>query len=248
LIILVILYLLLGWLLAIAINHAADILPTRTTLGRLPACMTCKTPYPIGQWSALLAWLSGKTVCESCQTTRSRLIRSVIVELVTPLLFLFLWFRYGFSIELGLISLYTVILLLITVTDLEHRLIFHIVILPSIILAAAAGFITPSMTWRQAMVGGALAFIVVYIAALVSRGGLGEGDVTLSTFLGFILGFPHIILSLLFGVFFGGLVAFLLLISGRVTLKTFIPYGPFLTITGWIMLVWGAEIWAYYFS
>ncbi len=104
------------------------------------------------------------------------------------------------------------------------------------------------MTWRQAMVGGALAFIVVYIAALVSRGGLGEGDVTLSTFLGFILGFPHIILSLLFGVFFGGVVAFLLLISGRVTLKTFIPYGPFLTITGWIMLVWGAEIWAYYFS
>ena len=247
-IIFVILYLLLGWLSAIAINHAADILPTRTTLARLPYCMACQTPYPIGQWSALLAWLRGKTACDSCQATRSRLTRSVIVELVTPLLFLFLWFRYGFSIELGLISLYTVILLLITVTDLEHRLIFHIVILPSILLAAAAGFITPGMTWRQAMVGGALAFIVVYVAALISRGGLGEGDVTLSTFLGFILGFPHIILSLLFGVFFGGLVAFLLLISGRVTLKTFIPYGPFLTITGWIMLVWGEEIWAYYFT
>jgi prepilin signal peptidase PulO-like enzyme (type II secretory pathway) len=167
--------------------------------------------------------------------------------LVTPLLFLFLWSRYGFSTQLGLISLYTVILLLITVTDLEHRLIFNIVILPSIVLAAATAFITPDLTWRQAVVGGGLAFIVVYVAALVSRGGLGEGDVTLSTFLGFILGFPHIILSLLFGVFLGGFVAFLLLISGRVTLKTFIPYGPFLTITGWIMLVWGAEIWAYYF-
>lgn len=247
-IILVILYLLLGWLIAVAINHAADILPTRTTIARSPACMACRTPYPVGQWSALLAWLSGKTACESCQAVRSRLARSVIVELVTPLLFLFLWFRYGFSIELGLISLYTVILLLITVTDLEHRMIYHVVILPAILLAIAAAFITPSMTWRQAVFGGALAFVVVYLAALASRGGLGEGDVTLSTFLGFILGFPHIILSLLFGVFFGGVVAFLLLISGRVTLKTFIPYGPFLTITGWIMLVWGTEIWTYYFS
>jgi leader peptidase (prepilin peptidase)/N-methyltransferase len=54
-------------------------------------------------------------------------------------------------------------------------------------------------------------------------------------------------LSLTFGVFLGGLVAFVLLISGRVGMKTFIPYGPFLTLTGWLMLVWGDEIWAYYF-
>jgi prepilin signal peptidase PulO-like enzyme (type II secretory pathway) len=54
-------------------------------------------------------------------------------------------------------------------------------------------------------------------------------------------------LSLTFGVFLGGMVAFLLLISRRVTLKTFIPYGPFLTITGWIMLVWGKEIWQHFF-
>jgi leader peptidase (prepilin peptidase)/N-methyltransferase len=61
------------------------------------------------------------------------------------------------------------------------------------------------------------------------------------------MGFPHIILSLIFGVFLGGLVALLLLMTRRVGMKTFIPYGPFLTITGWVMLIWGNEIWAYYF-
>jgi leader peptidase (prepilin peptidase)/N-methyltransferase len=71
--------------------------------------------------------------------------------------------------------------------------------------------------------------------------------VTLSTFLGVIVGFPYILLSLTFGVFLGGFVAFLLLVTRRVGLKTFIPYGPFLTITGWVMLIWGSEIWAYYF-
>jgi prepilin signal peptidase PulO-like enzyme (type II secretory pathway) len=192
--------------------------------------------------------VTGKTNCENCGDPRPRLVRSIIVEAVTPLLFLFLWWQYGFSAELGLISLYTVILLLITVTDLEHRLIFNIVILPAILLALVAAFMMPDIQWRQAILGGFLAFIVAYVAALAARGGLGAGDVTLSTFLGLILGFPHIILSLLFGVVLGGVVAFLLLISGRVTRKTFIPYGPFLTITGWIMLIWGTEIWLYYFS
>jgi prepilin signal peptidase PulO-like enzyme (type II secretory pathway) len=169
------------------------------------------------------------------------------VELVTPLLFGFLLWRYGLSLKLVLISIYTAILVLVTVTDLEHRLIFNIIILPAILLAIGAAFVTPDLTWRAALVGGVLAFIVVYVAVLLSRGGLGEGDVTLSTFLGFSMGFPHIILSLIFGIFLGGLVALLLLITGRVGMKTFIPYGPFLTITGWIMLIWGNEIWAYYF-
>jgi leader peptidase (prepilin peptidase)/N-methyltransferase len=65
--------------------------------------------------------------------------------------------------------------------------------------------------------------------------------------LGLILGLPNILLSLLFGIFLGGFVALLLLLTRRVGMKTFIPYGPFLTITGWIMLIWGDEIWAYYF-
>jgi leader peptidase (prepilin peptidase)/N-methyltransferase len=175
------------------------------------------------------------------------LLRSVVVELITPLMFGYLLWRYGLSLKLGLVTLYSVILLLVTVTDLEHRLIFNIVMLPAILAAIGAAFITPNLSWRAALVGGVFAFIVVYVAVWLSKGGLGEGDLTLSTFLGFILGFPHIILSLTFGVFLGGLVAFVLLISGRVGMKTFIPYGPFLTLTGWLMLVWGDEIWAYYF-
>ncbi len=243
----VILYAVFGWLAGIAINHAADILPTRKTLFQRPVCVTCKTPRPWQRWSALISWATRDGACAHCNESRQRFTRSLIVELVLPLFFLFLLWRYGFSIKLGLITIYTVILILITVTDLEHRLIFNVVILPSILLAIVAAFFTPGLSWQAAGVGGVTAFIFVFLAAFLSQGGLGGGDVTLSTFLGFILGFPKIILSLTFGVFLGGFVAFLLLVTGRVNLKTFIPYGPFLTITGWIMLVWGAEIWKHYF-
>jgi leader peptidase (prepilin peptidase)/N-methyltransferase len=234
-------------LVGIAINHAANILPKRQSVLQRPVCVACKTPRPYLAWSVPVAYLTGQQKCADCGQPRESLIRSIIIEVITPIFFLFLWQRYGYTPKLLIISLYTTVLILVTVTDLEHRLIFNVVILPAILFALAAAFFTPDLPWPSALVGGASGFVISYLAALLSRGGLGGGDVTLSTFLGLIVGFPYILLNLGFGVFLGGFVAFLLLITRRVGLKTFIPYGPFLTITGWIMLVWGNEIWQHYF-
>lgn len=246
-IILTIIYALIGWLVGLVINHAADILPKRKTVLQWPKCAACATPRPLLAWSGLLAVLTNRRRCPHCNQPRTTLARAIIVELATPAFFVFLLGLYGLSWQLVLVSLYTAILILITVTDLEHRLIFNVVILPSILLGLVAAFFTPNLYWPSALVGGAAGFLLSYLAALISRGGLGEGDVTLSTFLGLILGFPLILLSLFFGVFLGGFIAFLLVITRRVTMKSFIPYGPFLTITGWVMLIWGEAIWKYYF-
>lgn len=241
------LYAFLGWLVSIAINHAADILPKRESVLQWPKCLACGTQRPLPAWSAWLAYLTGQQACVQCDQLRPTRIRALLIEIVTPIFFIFLIRYYGLSTYLGWVSLYTVILILITVTDLEHRLIFNVVILPSILVAIVGTFVADIPAWPAALVGGGTAFVLIYVAALLSRGGLGEGDVTLSTFLGLIIGFPFILLSLGFGVFLGGFVAALLLITRRVGLKTFIPYGPFLTITGWIMLIWGVEIWEHYF-
>jgi len=247
LIIFTLLYALLGWLVGVAINHTADILPTRQTVLQRLKCNQCDTPRPFLAWSTVLALLTRRAQCPQCGQPRHTQTRSLIVELATPIFFVFLWQRYGFSFELITTTIYTTILILVTVTDLEHRLILNVVILPAILLAALISFVNPAINWKIALLGGVSGFLLIYIAALISRGGLGGGDVTLSTFLGLILGFPQILLSLIFGVCLGGVTAFLLLITRRVGLKTYIPYGPFLTITGWIMLIWGDGIWAYYF-
>jgi leader peptidase (prepilin peptidase)/N-methyltransferase len=247
LIISIFLYALLGWLVGVAINHASDILPTRQTVIQRLKCIQCETPRPYLAWSALLALVAGQSQCPKCGQPRHTQTRSMIVELATPVIFVFLLQRYGLTFELLTTTLYTAILILVTVTDLEHRLILNVVMMPSILFALLVSFVDPTISWKIALLGGVSGFLLSYIAALVSRGGLGGGDVTLSTFLGLILGFPQILLSLIFGVCLGGITAFLLLITRRVGLKTYIPYGPFLTITGWIMLIWGESIWAYYF-
>ena len=243
---------LLGWLVGIVINHAADILPTRQPVWQRLKCGECETPYNYGQWSALLAWATGQTQCTRCGSSRATLARSVSIEVSTPLFFVFLGWRFGISAYLGLVLIYTAVLILITVTDLEHRLIFNVVTIPSIVLAIGAALLMSGINWRLALLGGAIGLVITYIIWLLGvlfygQGAFGVGDITLSTFLGFILGFPHIILSLIMGVFLGGIVAFLLVITRLSKRTAYIPYGPFLTITGWIMLVWGNQIWDYYF-
>lgn len=277
-IILTVVYVLLGWLVGVAINHAADILPKRQTLAQWPRCPECQARLPFQAWSALLAFVTGHQNCAQCGHRRTTMTRSIIVELAISLFFGFLFWRYGFSLRLGLVSLYTAILVLITITDLEYRLILNVVILPSILLAIVASFFTPlagfwifapscrsllyavytlflstpTAFWQVAFVGGAIGFIISFLAwlfatALYGHGALGQGDVTLSAFLGLILGLPYILPTFLFTVLLGGLVPFLLLITRRINRKSFIPYGPFLTISGWLMLVWGDEIWRFYF-
>ena len=165
----ILLFALLGWLVGVALNHAADILPKRETVFQRPKCLDCDAPRPYPAWSALIAVITGQQQCAQCGAPRQYLTRSITIELITPGFFIFLLYRYNFTLSLVIITLYTVILLLVTVTDLEHRLIFNVVMLPAIVFAVAAAFFTPGLAWPIALVGGAVGFGLSYVAALLAR-------------------------------------------------------------------------------
>ncbi len=255
-----------GWLAGVFINHAANVLPLKASLFQRPFCKRrlnfegpeaistahrddaqparpaeyCRAARPPLAWSAVVAFVARRYRCRTC--ARSMGLRPLLVELVTPALFLLAYRQFGLSGYVALVWLYTVMLVLLTVTDLEHRLIQHKVILPAILLGLAGSPFSPLFTWQQAIFGGAVGFVIFYALALLARGGLGEGDVTLSAFLGLIVGFPGVILALLYGVLLGGAVSVILLITRRATMKTFIPYGPFLILAGWAVMVWNESL------
>ena len=252
---------LLGWLAGVLVNHAANVLPLRESLWQRPFCkrrrddgpefistarlgdaspaeaVYCHAPRPLSAWSALAAYLTGHARCAVCGKSTGP--RAVLVEVATPILFWLVYRQYGLSAYLPFVLAYTAILVLLTVTDLEHRLIQHIVMLPALLLAAAGSFFAPHFGWQRAVLGGAIGFAAFYLFALIGRGALGEGDVVLAAFLGLITAFPNVVLALVYGILLGGVVSGLLLLTRRATLKTFIPYGPFLMVAGWGVLVWG---------
>jgi len=269
-----------GLLAGVLVNLCADIVsanippdekPVRFVLST-PACAACGKRRPPVAWSGLLAYLTGRRRCSSCTTLLSW--RHPLVELAMMAICGLVWTSLGTQAQARpaptnvLYCLYGAFLVLVLVTDLEHRLVPHVVMLPAISLATLGAFVNP--TWSspgRSVLGGALGLMcglalygggILFARLLgrvrgepISETAFGFGDVTLLTFIGLIVGAPEILLALAIGVLSGGLFSLLFLavrslVQNQYELFTAIPYAPFLILGGAIMLIFGRDIMAWY--
>jgi len=181
------------------------------------------------------------------------------VELATALIFAFLyWWCVVFNPELGIVTFgvmafYACLFTIIFVIDLEQGLILNKVVYPSMVVALLLAlypwpWLTESMGMRvaYAALGGAIGFGLFLLIALVSRGGMGWGDVKLAALIGLATGFPLVFLSIIMGAILGGIVAVALVIAKKRKRRQTIPFGPFLAVAAMITLLWGSNIMNWY--
>lgn len=226
-----ILPLILGWLAGLFINYASDVLPVTRRFSR-PVCKDCGRNYT---WADYLALRS----CRSCGERRS--LRTWLVQLLTTAAFGYFWVvppkALGFA--LGMIVL--VYFGILTVIDLEHRLILF----PTSIFGAVLGLVVGTSIQSQihdnqilvglgySLLGGLFGFAIMFLlyklGELVARyrarkmraagqadddeEALGGGDVYLAGVLGLMLGWPFIWYALLLGVILGGLISIVFLFA-----------------------------------
>lgn len=151
---------------------------------------------------------------------------------------------FGATLEAAAAAALCWILVAITRTDLEHRLIPDRIVLPGVVLVLALRTLDdPSVEWLAAAL---VAALLLFVVVLIYPQGLGMGDVKLAGLLGAGLGYYVGI-----GMFIGFLLAFvpaaaLLVRRGREARKEAIPLGPFLALGAVITLFAGPEIWDWY--
>lgn len=247
----IVLYAILGLLAGVVLNLAADHLPQRRSILHPARCLYCQAEWGLLDSFSLLSFILLRGHCPHCGAPHPW--RRPLLELVTMLSFACFWHRYGPSPKLVLTSVYSCILLLVFVIDLEHRLILRVVILPGIAIAILGSFFYPGMNVYRAVLGGAFAFIFFYLVAIVGRlvfrrTAMGRGDANLAAFIGLITGFPDVILALIIGVLLGGLVSLILVLGKVKSLRSYVPYGVFLAAGGVAVLVFGSEILGSFFG
>jgi len=232
------------------LNVCIDRLPEKQSLLRpashCPACqrrLALKDLIPVFSY----LWLRGR--CRYCRAPIPQ--RVLWVELGTGLMFAFLWWRYGLTPELGIMSFYFCLLTVILVIDLERGLILNKVVYPAAAIALIIALITAAFTsdlWLavKVLIGGGLGLVIMFLVALVSKGGIGWGDVKMAGLVGLITGFPLVLVSLLLAMVSGGIVAVVLLLLKVKQRKQTIPFGPFLSLGTMLTLLWGASILNWY--
>ncbi len=142
------------------------------------------------------------------------------------------------DIALGIVLV--TVLVVVTLTDLDHRLIPNKITYPAVPLAIAIGIALDIDDVPEQLIAGAAAFAFFFLAALAYPRGMGMGDVKLAGVMGLYLGravAPAIFIALITGVLVGGVImARLGVAKGR---KQHVPFGPFLAFGGLVGVLCG---------
>lgn len=237
----IVLFALLGLAGGSFFNLCIDRLPLGKSIIRPPSyCDSCQHRLKASDLVPVFSylWLHGS--CRYCSAHIP--LRLPAVELATALLFALLSWHYGPSSQLAMALVYASLFLVIFVIDLEHGLILDSIVYPGMVLALVFSFFWPELGVGSALIGGVIGVGLMFLPYLISRGGMGLGDVKLAGFIGLATGFPHVFIALFLGILSGGLVASFLLLFRLRTRKEAIPFGPFLAAGAMATVVWGETI------
>jgi len=127
---------------------------------------------------------------------------------------------------------FATVFLTLTFTDLERRLLPNRIVYPSILLAIAFCWAWPDTSWVQILAGGAVAIgiaVLIYLFSLLfGPEAFGMGDVKMIVLIGFVVGFPAVIVAVLLGTIAAGIVAAVLVVTRIRGLRDYVAHGPFL--------------------
>jgi leader peptidase (prepilin peptidase)/N-methyltransferase len=249
---LIFLFAILGLIVGSFLNVCIDRLPQNKSIVFPPShCEACQHKLAAKDLIPLFSYLRLRGRCRYCQAAIPR--RVFWVELATALIFALLCWHYGLSAELGVMIFYACLFTIIFVIDLEQGLILNKVVYPGMVVALLLAlyplpWLSEPMGMRIAYsaLGGAIGFAILLLIALVSRGGMGWGDVKLAALIGLATGFPLVFLSIIMGAILGGIVAVALVIAKKKNRRQTIPFGPFLAVAAMVTLLWGSNILSWY--
>jgi prepilin signal peptidase PulO-like enzyme (type II secretory pathway) len=148
------------------------------------------------------------------------------------------FFAFDDTAYAALAAFFCAVLAAVTVTDIERRIIPNRIVLPAAaIVLPAHTLIDPSVAWLLGALGGAC---FLFVAALISPGGMGMGDVKLALLIGAMLGIG-VVGALAIASLLALLPSLALLFRhGGSARKMAFAFGPFMALGAVIVLFAGS--------
>ncbi len=212
-------------------------------------CTTCG--HPLKPWE-LVPLLSYLTLRGSCRYCHARISPAYFWgELTTGLLFAWAGWMFGWQLETVVAVFIISILVVIVQTDFREMIIPNKVIAFGVVGGIIIRlFIHDLPLWNYGMsfiLGGGIIYLISVVSSFIlKKEAMGGGDVKLFAFVGLMLGFKLLLLSIFLASLLGFLIGVILLLSGRTKRGAYIPFGPYIAMGSLISYAWGNSIIAWY--
>ncbi len=212
-------------------------IPAKKSLWYPPsACGSCDTRIKWYDNIPVLSYLLLGGKCRNCSSRIS--IQYPLIELLCGILYGCIYLVFGLSLDFLFLAVISIILVAISVIDLKSMTIPNglvIALLIMGILYSGVRFIFPdlfsqTLIWYEPIIGFFAASLLLFLVAVLSKGGMGGGDIKLMAVAGVFLGWKGILLALVSGSLLGAVISISLMIAGKKGRKDMIPFGPFLCI------------------
>ncbi len=260
----VVLFFILGAAFGSFLNVVADRLISGQSLVNPPShCPSCQRRIAYKDLIPIISFILLRGRCRNCGSSIP--IRSVLVELFAAILFALLVWHYGITWELVIVLVYCCLFIALIIADIEKGILPNRLVYSGMIIALGISIIgtifgyepsfisdTNARLFRlwilEAALGGVAGFIILFIIALIFRGGMGWGDVKLAGFIGIATGYPLVFIAIFLAVVAGGLISVALVLAKIRGRKETIPFGPFLAVAAIATLVWGSQLLNWYLA
>ncbi|MGC5701972.1 prepilin peptidase [Pseudomonas sp. NFXW11] len=212
-------------------------------------CPHCQQPIRPWENIPLLSylWLRGR--CAHCRSSIS--LRYPLTELACGLISAMVAWHFGFGWPAGLLLLLSWGLLAMSLIDADHQLLPDTLVLPLLWLGLIVNSFELLVSLKDALWGAVIGYLFLWsvfwlFKLLTGKDGMGHGDFKLLALLGAWGGWQILPLSVLLSSLVGAVLGSIMLRLRRAEVSTPIPFGPFLALAGWIALLWGGQITAFY--
>lgn len=213
-------------------------------------CPQCQTPIAAWQNIPVLSFLLLKGRCHNCDAKIS--LRYPMIEVTAGIASgLVAWHLVVPQMAIaGLV--FTWFLICLAMIDAEHKLLPDQLTLPLLwggLLVNSFGLFVPL---HDAVIGAVVGYLSLWsvywlFKLLTGKEGMGYGDFKLLAALGAWMGWQALPVIILLSAVLGILVGSMILLSKGRDRNTAIPFGPYLALVGWVLLLWGEYFMPLYF-
>ncbi|MFF5993512.1 prepilin peptidase [Lysinibacillus sp. KU-BSD001] len=209
-------------------------------------CTNCSKRLTALELIPVLSYVMQGGKCRGCGVKVSLIY--LLTELVTAVLFALSYMVFGLSAELFVALLFVSLLVIINVSDIAYMLIPNKILLFFFPFLVIGRILSPLEPWWDSLLGASVGFSILLLIAVVSKGGMGGGDIKLFFLIGLVLGTVNALLTLflasVIGMVIGGVV---LKVRGQGR-KTPVPFGPSIAIGALITYFYGAQLIEWYWQ
>lgn len=242
------LFLLIGLLIGSFLNVCICRIPdNRSIVFPASHCPTCKASLKPRDLVPVLSWLLCRGRCRYCGEPIS--VQYPIIESLNAILYVLLYIRYGLSMELIFFCILGSTLLVIAAIDFFHEIIPDRLNLLCVVLGGV--FVLTSQAgpgWFDGLLGLLLGGGLFLLIAIVTNGAMGGGDIKLMGALGLWFGWKGILLIMFLSFILGAVLSIGLIILKIKKRNEYIPFGPFISLAAWIVILYGDTLFHWYMS